>query len=127
MKIIREVYTLLTLIAINFLMESAALSQTKLVTIASILDNSFQGQQVILRGKIIGHQQGEPDYIFTDGTNQITVQLQEENFSYDPDTILEISGIIDFESQNLEELEQDKTPEDIQIKVNQLQVINSQE
>ena len=124
---IRTIKTVFTLIAINSIFCANVLSQTKVTTISSILDAPIEGQEVTLRGQIIEQQQGERDYIFTDGTNKITIELQELNFSYNPNTTLEITGIIDFESQHPEAVAKDPTPEKLQIKVNQLQVVTSHE
>ena len=126
---IQKINTVFALIAINSLVSDNALSQTKIETVSSILDNPIDGKEVTLQGKIIEKMSDEADsngtdYIFTDGSNEITVELQDANYPYNKDTILEISGIIDFESEHLEEKGKDSTPEDIQIKVNQLQVVN---
>ena len=123
----RKIKTFLTLIAINSLVCGNALSQTQIDTVSSILDNPVEGQEVTLRGKIIDQEPGETDYIFTDGINEITIILQEEDFPYNPDLTIEISGIVDVESQHPEEAEKDPTPEDIKINVNQLQVVTSNE
>ena len=98
---------------------------TQIATVSSIFDNPVEGQEVTLRGQIIDQQPEETDYVFTDGTNEITIQLQDKDFSYNPDTTVEISGIVDFESEHPDEVAKDPTPEDIQINVNQLQVVTS--
>ena len=100
-------------------------SAPKIATVSSVLDNPVEGQEVTLRGNIIDQEPGENDYIFTDGTNEITIQLQEIDYPYNPDTTVVISGIVDFESQHPEEVAKDPTPEDIQVNVNQLQVVSS--
>ena len=113
------------MMAINSLIGANALSQTQIDTVSSILDNPVEGQEVTLRGKIIDQEPGETDYIFTDSTNEITIELQDNDFPYNPDTTIEISGIVDFESQHPEEVAKDPTPEDIQINVDRLQVVTS--
>lgn len=120
-----KVKTFLTLISFNCILCGSAFGQTKINTISSILDNPVDGQKVILRGKIIERQQNETDYTFADNTNEITIELQENNFDFNPNETVEISGMVDFESQHPEEAKKDPTPEDIQIRVNQLQVVNS--
>ncbi len=115
--------TILSCTAIVF--SSKALSQTQIATVASILDNPVEGQKVTLQGKIIAQEPGETDYIFTDGTNKITIELEEADFPYNPDTTVEISGVIDFESQHPEEVAKDPTPEKIQINVDRLQVVDA--
>lgn len=126
MKNIRKVYTVFTIVTISSICHFPALSQTKLTelsNLASILENPIEGREVMLRGKIIGQQQDEPDYIFTDGNNQIIIRLEDDKFDYNPNNTVEILGIIDFESQHLEEREKDPTPENFEIVVKQLQVI----
>lgn len=98
---------------------------TQIATVSSIFDNPVEGQEVTLRGQIIDQQPEETDYVFTDGTNKVTIQLQDKDFSYNPNTTVEISGIVDFESQHPDEVAKDPTPENIQINVNQLQVVTS--
>ena len=98
-------------------------SSTQTVTVASVLDNPVEGQEVILRGQIISQQPEETDYLFTDGTGKITIQISENDFSYNPDTTVEIAGVVDFESQHPDEVAQDPTPEDLQLNVNRLQII----
>ena len=122
-----KINTVLTLIALNFIVCGNAVSQTNTTTVSSILDNPVDGQKVILRGKIIGHQQNETDYTFTDNTNEITIELEDDNYPFNSNTTVEISGIVDFESEHPDEAIKDPTPEQIQIRVNQLQVVNSNE
>ena len=120
-----KVKTFLALVSFNYILCANAFGQTQITTISSIFDNPVEGQKVTLRGKIIGHQQNETDYTFADNTNEITIELQESDFDFNPNETVEISGMVDFESQHLEEAKKDPTPEDIQIRVNQLQVVNS--
>ena len=123
----RKINTLFTAIAINSLVCANAFSQTKIATISSILDSPVEGEEVTLRGKIIGQEEGDTDYILTDGADQITIQIPDNDFPYNPNTTVEVSGVVDFESQHPEEIKTETTPEDIQIKVNQLEVVTSNE
>lgn len=123
----QKVKTFLTLITFNCILCGSAFGQTKINTISSILDNPVEGQKVILQGKIIGRQRNETDYTFADNTNEITIEIQENNFDFNPNETVEISGMVDFESQHPEEAKKDPTPEDIQIRVNQLKVVNANE
>ncbi len=125
MRSLQKINTVFALVAINTLVCGNALSQTEVNTVASILDNPVEGEEVTLRGKIIEQEPGETDYVFTDGTSKITIELEDNNYPYDPDTTIEISGVIDFESQHSEEVTKDSSPEDMQIIVNQLQVVTS--
>ncbi len=114
----------LGLIAFNCLLTTKALSQNKVINISSILENPIDGEEVILRGKIIGQQTGEKDYIFTDGKDEIIIELEENNFLYNPNEDIEISGIVNLESEHSQQLEQDLSPEDIEISVNDFKVID---
>ena len=119
-----KIKIILTILAINSVLAMKALSQTQIVTISSILEAPVEGKEVRLQGRIIAQEPGETDYIFTDGHSKITIQLQKKDFPYNPDTTIEILGVIDFESQHIEEAAFDPTPEDIQINVSQLRVIS---
>lgn len=116
----------LGLIAFNCLLTTKALSQNKVINISSILENPIDGEEVILRGKIIGQQTGEKDYIFTDGQDEIIIELEENNFLYNPNEDIEISGIVNLESEHSQQLEQDLSPEDIEISVNDFKVIDTE-
>ena len=120
-----NIKTIFTLLAFNFLFAVEVSSQTQITTVSSILDNPVEGQEVTLQGKIIDQQSDETDYIFSDGTDEIAIELQDNDFAYNPDVDIQISGVVDFESQNPEEALKDPTPEKIQINVNQLQIITS--
>ena len=113
-----------TLIAISSLFSLKAVSQTQIVTIASILENPNDGEEVTLTGRIINQTEGE-DYIFTDGVNEITIELQDSSFLYNPNETVKISGIINFESEHLEEKAEDTTPESIEIDVEKIEVIDT--
>lgn len=121
----RKINTVFTLLAINTMFSSTALSQAKIFNIVSILDNPVEGQEVTLQGQIIGQQPNQTDYIFTDGTSEITLEIHDKNLAYDPNVTLEISGFVDFESQHPEEAKLDPDPEDIQINVERLEVLDS--
>ncbi|VEP14252.1 conserved exported hypothetical protein [Hyella patelloides LEGE 07179] len=118
-----KIKVILALLAINFLFSMKASSQDQATTVSSILDNPVEGQEVTLQGKIIGQQSDKTDYIFTDGTDQIAIEIQSDDFNYSSDIDVQISGVVDFESQHPEEVARDPTSENIQINVNQLQII----
>ena len=121
-----KIKTILLLSAFNFLFAVKASSQTQVTTVSSILDNPVEGQEVTLQGKIIDQQSDETDYIFSDGTDEIAIELQDNDFTYNADIDIQISGVVDFESQHSEGVVKDLTPEDIQINVNQLQILTSE-
>ena len=95
--------------------------KTEVTTIAKILAESKDGMKVTIRGKIIDQQKGENDYIFTDGKDKIIVEIEKENFQYNPNETLEISGVVILESTKEEE--DDPTSEDIEIEVKQIKVV----
>lgn len=68
------------------------------VTVKEILDRPVDDMWVILKGKIL-RKVGDEKYLFTDGTGQITVEIDDEYFPYDkpitPETTVEISGEVD--------------------------------
>lgn len=113
------------IITINSLISLRALAQVKIHTVSSILNNPVEGEVVTLQGKIISQQIGQSDYTFTDGTNEITLELEKSDFPYDPNQTVQVMGIVDFESQHPDEAAKDPSPEDIQIDVTQLQVVTS--
>ncbi|MDJ0719202.1 MAG: NirD/YgiW/YdeI family stress tolerance protein [Prochloraceae cyanobacterium] len=119
-----KVNVILSLVIFNSLLTIKALSQGKITSIFSILKNPIDGKEVILRGRIIDQQEGEQDYIFTDGKDKIVIEMKENDFPYDPNKNIEISGIVNLESKHSQELEHDLTPEDIEIRVDNFRVID---
>ena len=113
-----------TLVIISSLFSLKSLAQTQIFTIASILASPIDGREVTLTGQIIEQESEEKDYIFTDGTNNITIKLQDANFSDNPDVTVKISGIVNLESEHLEERAEDPTPERIEIEVSKVDFIN---
>ena len=112
------------LIVLGSLFSLETLAQTQMVTIASILNYPVDGREVTLTGRIIDQESEEKDYIFTDGIDSITIELQDAGFSYNPDVTVKISGIVNLESEHLEERAEDPTPESIEIEVSQVEIIN---
>ncbi len=119
-----KIKIILGLITINLLFSTKALTENKIISISSILENPIDGEEVTLRGRIIDQEEGEKDYIFTDGKNKIVIELEENDFRYDPNENIEILGIVNLESEHFEQ-ENDLTPENIEIDVNKLRVINN--
>ena len=119
-----KIKIILGLITINLLFSTKALTENKIISISSILESPIDGEEVTLRGRIIDQEEGEKDYIFTDGKNKIVIELEENDFRYDPNENIEILGIVNLESEHFEQ-ENDLTPENIEIDVNKLRVINN--
>ena len=96
--------------------------KTELTTIAEILAEPKDDMEVIIRGRIIEQEKGEDDYIFTDGKDKIVVEIEEENFQYNPNEIVEISGVVNLELEKGEK-EGDPTPEAIEIEVKKIKTV----
>ena len=92
------------------------------VTVASILENPIDQMAVTLQGEILQPGDDKGEYIFTDGTGEITLENYDEAFSFPPNTLIEISGEVNLESK--EEIQQETHPEDVEIDVNEFQVID---
>ena len=91
-KNIQKVLTLLTLVTFSSVGCSSAVTQNTFSDVSSVLENSVAGKEVTLTGNIIGKI--EECHIFTDGNSNILVHFEDEDLAYNPDTMVEISGII---------------------------------
>lgn len=107
--------------ASSFIFIPSVLAQ-KVTTIANILVEPKDNMEVTIRGKIIERQKGENDYIFTDGQEKIMVEIEKENFEYNPNETIEISGVVSLESTK-EDDEYDPTPETIEIEVKEIKAV----
>lgn len=129
MKNIQKICTILTLVAFNSLGCFSALAQTVSSDLSSVLENPVTGQEVTLRGKFVGTV--EDCHVFSDGTNKILVEFEEEELSYNPDNTVEISGTVQHgvmhEAHSVEEGHYDNVAMDTVIMVNQLKVITANE
>ena len=94
-----------------------------------VLENPVSGQQVTLQGKVVGEM--DDCYIFTDGTNKILLHFEEQEITYDPNQIVEISGVIEddviHEAHDSEEAKDSNLATDTTIMVTQMRVIDSGE
>ena len=96
MQNIRKICTILTLVAISSVSSwgcSSTSSQQELSDVSSVLESPVAGKEVTLQGKIIG--QMEDCHIFTDGTSKILLHFKDENLSYEPNTTVKISGVVE--------------------------------
>lgn len=64
-----------------------------------ILGGARQEMPVILRGKIIEAAEEAGKYIFQDETGQITVNIEEENFTHDPNLQVELTGEVNLKPE----------------------------
>jgi uncharacterized protein (TIGR00156 family) len=90
-------------------------------TVASILADPTDGISVTLQGNILQRGDEEEEYIFTDGTGEIAVEIYDENFNTTPDTLLEISGEVDLESED--PTQHEAHPEAVELDIYQVQVV----
>ena len=129
MKNIQKIGFVLTLVALTSVGCSSSLSPKVLSDLPSILENPISGKEVTLRGKIVG--QIEECHIFTDGSNKILVHFKDEELSYNPDTMVEISGTVEKGimpgMHHFEGGHHGNISMDTMIMVNQLQVINAKQ
>ena len=93
MKNIQKIGFILTLVALTSVGCSSFLSPKVLSDVPSILDNPISGKEVTLRGRIVGKI--EECHIFTDGSNKILIHFEDEELSYNPETMVEISGTVE--------------------------------
>ena len=76
-----------------------AQGQRSVTTVAEVLKNGFDEQRVTLRGQIVRRIQGDK-YVFADGTGQIRVDIDEEEWPNEPvndKTTVEITGKVDID------------------------------
>jgi uncharacterized protein (TIGR00156 family) len=90
-------------------------------TVASILAEPTDGTSVTLQGHILQRGDDDEEYIFTDETGEISVEIYAEDFSTTPDRLLEISGEVDLESED--PTQHEAHPEAVEIDVYQIQVV----
>jgi len=79
-------------------------------TVAAILKNPVDDQNVVLRGYLL-RQTGHEKYIFSDGTGEIVAEIDDKDFpaqSVDDKTKVEIVGEVDTGLRRPPEIEVDK-------------------
>ncbi|MGK7949694.1 MAG: hypothetical protein AB4368_13115 [Xenococcaceae cyanobacterium] len=127
MKNLQTICSIFVLVALNSLIAPKALSQTEISDFSSIVENPVEGQKVTVKGKIIEQIEGTSDYVLSDGTNKIIIHLEDNDVTYTPDTIVEVSGTIGLEPHHLHEGDHDYTETEMEIVVEQIQVITANE
>ena len=93
MKNIQKIGLILTLVVFSSVGCSSSSFPKISSDLPSILENPISGKEVTLRGKIVGKI--EECHIFTDGSNKILIHFEDEKLSYNPDTMVEISGTVE--------------------------------
>ncbi|MDJ0531059.1 MAG: hypothetical protein QNJ70_00975 [Xenococcaceae cyanobacterium MO_207.B15] len=98
-----------------------------LSNVSSIIENPVVGEKVTLQGRVIGEM--EDCHIFTDGKNKIMVHFEDENISFDPSNVVEISGTIKegvmAHAHHFAKEEHQNISTDTMIMVNTIEVISS--
>ena len=93
-------------------------------TVASIIEEPIDGAPVTLEGYITEPEGNATDFVFTDGTEEIVVEIY-DGFVAEPNTLVSITGEIDLEAGV--EVPIEANPEDVEIDVFQVAVANPQE
>ncbi|MDH0091050.1 NirD/YgiW/YdeI family stress tolerance protein [Achromobacter mucicolens] len=80
-------------------------STVAVTTVKELLANGRDDQNAILRGRIVSHD-GDDHYTFDDGTGQIRVEIDHEDFpagqKIDDKTQVELRGELDRDRNNVE-------------------------
>ncbi|MEO0967785.1 MAG: NirD/YgiW/YdeI family stress tolerance protein [Cyanobacteria bacterium J06639_18] len=110
-------------------MSLSALAQAEITSVSKVLASPKDDMEVKLRGRIISQQEGEAEYVFTDnGKDKIILDISEENnFKYDPEKTIEVSGVVNIKSDEEDKEKEDSvdpTPELLEIEVKEIKVIS---
>lgn len=122
MKVFLKTCITCLITASNLIFISSVLAQTEITSISQILAEPKDDMEVRIRGKIIDRQLGEDDFIFTDGQDKITLEIDQKNFQYSSDETIEIYGVVSLESID-EEDNHDPTPEVVEIEVKEIKLV----
>lgn len=91
------------------------------LTVSAILAEPSAGMSVTLQGFILQRGDDDEEFIFTDGTDEITVEIYDDSFIIDPNTMVEIVGEVDLEAEDLTQHE--AHPESVEIDVYEVQIV----
>ena len=122
MKVFLKTSITCLITASNLIFISSVPAQTEITSISQILAEPKDDMEVRIRGKIIDQQLGEDDFIFTDGQDKITLEIDQKNFQYSSDETIEIYGVVSLESID-EEDDHDPTPEVVKIEVKEIKLV----
>lgn len=122
MKVFLKTSITCLITASNLIFISSVPAQTEVTSISQILAEPKDDMEVRIRGKIIDQQLGEDDFIFTDGQDKITLEIDQKNFQYSSDETIEIYGVVSLESID-EEDDHDPTPEVVEIEVKEIKLV----
>lgn len=84
-------------------------TQVRANSVAEVLRSPVDDQKVVLKGRILKNV-GKDKYIFSDGTGEIRVEIDQKRFPperIDDKTVVEISGEIETEFMKSPEIEVD--------------------
>lgn len=88
----------------------------------TILANPIDGELITLQGRLLRQGDDDEEYVFTDGTGEITLEIYDEDFDFALDMPIEISGEIDLESED--PTQHEAHAETVEIDVSQWQAID---
>lgn len=91
-------------------------------TIEAILEAPVDGASVTLQGYVVRSGDDPTDFIFSDGTEEIPVEIYEEGFVADPETLVLITGEVDLEADDPADTEAE--PEEVEIDISSIEVIS---
>lgn len=92
----------------NGQLETAA--ATRLSTVKEVLASQKDDEDVVLRGRIVRHVKGD-DYMFSDGTGEIEIEIDDDNYPKDRiamNTEVEIRGEVDLDRNEQATIEVDE-------------------
>ena len=125
MKSLWKISTISALTIGSFSIALSALAGEEYTSIADIISNSKDGEEVHLRGKVIEKQEGEDEYLISDETGEIAVEVEDLDIELNAGTEIDVLGVVSLELENEEksEKEADPTPEEIEIEATEVNII----
>lgn len=129
MKSLVKICTILLTAASSCILSVSAFAEINITTVSELLSSPKDEMEVKLRGKIIGQQEGEEEYIFTDnGKDKVILDIDDKkDFQYDPNKTVEVYGVVNIKSDEedkKEEAQVDPTPEKLEIEIEEIKVIS---
>jgi len=121
-----KICTISALTVGSFSIALSALADKGKISITEILSDPQDGAEVRIYGTVIEQQPGEDEYIISDETGEITVEIDDLNMELDPGTKIEVLGVVSLELEHKGEAEKegDPTPEEIEIEATEVNIMN---